>query len=271
MGPDGWISLDPTTGEFDRLNATHLKFFEGLGGVRPQKIVVQDYQPQNSAQVYVTPAQALPLSWRLDTQYQFEYFKAGSSLGTESFQITRQLPPGKPVLRVSSQVKLKINALASLTSTTKLEVAENGEPIAFERDFAVMLKKTKVACTFKDRKAHVEISGSQSLSRDIDLPGGVFCFDNNLMSSWALVCSQLPLELNKSLTIRTFHPSSLQIISLTITPSKLSTVKVGDAEVECLECDVSPIHNTFWITRDRRFVRATQGDLDIRLKTLDPE
>ncbi len=110
------------------------------------------------------------------------------------------------------------------------------------------------------------ISGSQNLTREIHLPEGVYCFDNNLMGCWVLICSQLRLEPEKPLSIRTFHPSSLQIIPLTITPKPPVDIEIAGKKVECFECDVAPIKNTFWITRDGRFVRASQGELVIELK-----
>ena len=174
-----------------------------------------------------------------------------------------------PVLELTSDVKLKISLLSSLTSNTKLTVAPNAKPLAFSREFSALLKKTKVECTFGPSKVQVDISGSQSMSREIQLPDGIYCFDNNLMSSWVLICSQLQLELDKPLSIRTYHTSSMQIIPLTITPIAVASMKIDGQEVDCFECDVDPINNKFWITRDGRFVRATQGDLDIRLKGVE--
>jgi len=36
MGKDGWIPIDPTTGELSRLSAVHIKLFEGVGGCFPR-------------------------------------------------------------------------------------------------------------------------------------------------------------------------------------------------------------------------------------------
>ena len=52
-------------------------------------------------------------------------------------------------------------------------------------------------------------------------------------------------------------------------PKAPATIKIGDKEVECFECEVLPIKNTFWISRDGRFVRAKQGDLVIEVTEFD--
>ncbi len=269
MGTAGWIALDPTTGEFERMNATHIKLFEGMGGVKPTTIRVTHYQPANATVAAAAPAQAKPLGWKLNKPYTFLYRKSDKEFGSETFTITQKEQDGKSVLQLDDEVKLKINMLSSLASRTELVVAPNATPISFRRDCSVLLTKTRVDCVFGKKTVQVEVSGSKSLSREIELPEGVYCFDNNLMGCWVLIGSQLQLEPGKAITIRTFHPSSLQIILLTITPKPLAAIKIGGNEVECFECDVAPIKNTFWFTRDGRFVRARQGELVIELKELD--
>ena len=82
------------------------------------------------------------------------------------------------------------------------------------------------------------------------------------------ILETLDLKPGEELPIRTFHPSTLQIISLTITPKAPAPIKIGGQEIECFECQVDPIQNTFWISKDGRFVRAKQADLVIELKEL---
>ena len=115
----------------------------------------------------------------------------------------------------------------------------------------------------------VKTSGTTSLSRDVKISPGTYCFDNNLMGCFALICSQLDLKPSEPVTIQTFHPSSLQIIPLTFTAKPLAPIKIGEDEVECYECEVMPIKNTFWISKDGRFVRAQQGNLVIELSEVD--
>jgi len=75
----------------------------------------------------------------------------------------------------------------------------------------------------------------------------------------------LTFEAEKDLDVRTFHPSTLQIIPLTFKPKAPARVQIGGQEIECYECEVLPIKNTFWIARDGRFVKAQQGNVVIEL------
>lgn len=265
MGPAGWIAIDPTTGELEQMSATHIKFFEGLGGVRPQTIEVTGYEPANRVEFYTPPAEPKPLAWELGHPYTFRYIQGNKTLGDENFTISKTTHNGAAALKIKSDVKLKLNLLASLTSDTELVAAPSGRPFTFARQFSLPLNKTRVECSFTDQSAQVDVSGAQTLSREVKLPPGVFCFDNNLMGSWAVICSQLELVPDTPITIRTFHPSSLQIISLTITPKEPAVITVAGEEVECFECDAQPLKNTFWIARDGRLLRTSQGTMVIEL------
>ena len=55
MGQAGWIPIDPTTGEFETMSATHIKLFEGMGGVLPEHVKVTAFQPPNRIVPVVAP------------------------------------------------------------------------------------------------------------------------------------------------------------------------------------------------------------------------
>lgn len=270
MGDAGWIAIDPTTDEFEQISATHIKLFEGVGGVRSKSIEVQSYKPPNKSDGAFQFTDARPLKWRLNTPYVFKYRKGDSSLGEEKFQIEEVEADGQKRLKLTSELNLKINLLSSLSSKTELTTMLNGKPVSMKRKLTALLQTTRIECEFQGDKVNAKVIGLTRLERDIDLPAGAFCFDNNLMGCWVLIGSQLPLKADKPVAIRTFHPSSLQLIPLTLHPKPPAKIKVGGKEVECFECDLPSIKNTFWFTTDGRFVRAQQGDLVIELADLDP-
>lgn len=265
MGELGWLAIDPTTGEFEQLSATHIKLFEGLGGVLPQSINVTEFEPPNRVATDTAFAEAKPLPWKLSKEYTFKYNRGDTELGTETFTIKEIEQDREDAYELKTEVKLKINVVGSLNSNTTLIVAPNARPVSFTQDLSALLQKVKIACSFKDGVVKEEISGTTNLSREIKLPAGAYCFDNNLMGTWVLICSQLTFAADKPVHIKTFHPSTLQIIDLTFTPKAPAAIQIGGKEVVCFECDVSPIKNTFWVSHDGRFLRAKQGDLVIEL------
>ncbi len=255
MEKDGWIALDPTTGELDELSAVHIKLFEGMGGVVPEKIEVLDYAPTNRTPVDAAPAVAKPLPWKYDHDYTYTYFQNGKKLGTQVFHVARR----KRDDRIDQELTSKLDLTASGThvvSTTRMVLQPNVLPVSFHRDFQAGGTKVTRQCDFRDGAVHVAITGAAEMQRDIAIKPGTYCFDNNLIPSFAMICAQLDLKENTRIPIRTFHPTSMSLISLTFEVKEMKTIKVAGQDIECFECAVAPLNNTFWITRDRRLVKV---------------
>ncbi len=266
MGDSGWLAIDPTSGEFVQVSATHIKLFEGLGGVIPKKFKVQSFEPKNRSAETVVFGKAKPLAWRFGKPYVFEYRQGTSKLGAETFTLTKAKFNDKEAIEVDSKVKLKQNFFTTISITTRLVTALNAKPFEFERDFSALLQTTHVFAHFDGDSVSAKVSGSKNLERQVDLPKNAFCSDNNLMAGFVIICSQLDLEVGKSIRIENYHASLLQSLPLVLTPESLEMLEFGGKKVECFKCDVSPIKNTFWISRDGRFLRAQQGTLDVRLR-----
>ena len=264
MGRAGWVPLDPTTGELESLNATHIKLFEGMGGVVPRRVHVVEFQPPNRPLANVQPAEAKPLPWQIGKRYLFRYKQGETDIGTEAFTITKVQRDGKDAYEVNSDVDLKVGGF-TVKGTTRLSTAANGEPFAFVRDLDAAGQQYKMECAFKDGEVDVKVSGAKELTRQIKIPRGAYCFDNNLLSSWAIICPQLHFEKDEDVEVRVFHPSSLQVIPLTFKPQRQAPVSVDGKQTPCWQCEVDPIQNTFWITGDGRFVKAQQGKLTMEL------
>ena len=161
--------------------------------------------------------------------------------------------------------------LTSLTAKSSLVCEPNGRPVRLKRTLSALLQTTTIENVYDNDKVKATVAGLTRLEREIDLQPGAFCFDNNFMGCWLPIAPQLPLKANESFVLRTFHPSSLQQIPLTVTPKPPAKIRIGGEEIECYECEIAPIKNTFWISTDGRFVRAKQGNLVIELEQLTPQ
>jgi len=255
MGSDGWVALDPTTGEHEWLSATHVKLFEGMGGVIPKRVAVRWFESGNRA-FAAEPPSARPLAWKIGTEYGYRYVVGEKELGTEKFTITGTRTDGGEGYEVQSTLDIPSAVTAF---ATRLTVRSNGMPVSYDREINAANGKTNIACRFRNGAVVEKITGSKNLEQEIKIPPGTFCFDNNFIPSFAIICSQLELREGQRTDIRTFHPSSLQLIALKFDVQSVQTIDIGGKKVDCFECRVTPINNTFWITRDGRLVRVTAG------------
>ncbi len=265
----GWIAVDPTTGEFERLSATHIKLFEGLGGVLPESVEVLKYMPENKQANAPPPVDIKPLPWKPNQLYTYVYNQGDKQLGSESFSFVQPTEGADAAFRLEAEIKLSLGFFMSLVADTTLTTNKTAHPISFHRNLAAGLQKVNISCAFDGKTVSEKVSGSKNLDQTVQYPPGAYCFDNNFTSSFALIFSQLDVESDGAFTMQTFHPSSLQIIPLKILPKEWGSVAMDDVDVEARRFEVSPIQNTIWVTRNRRLIRVEQGDLAIILSEKD--
>lgn len=268
MGPAGWVALDPTTGEFETLNATHIKLFEGMGGVIPNSLEVVSYEPTNAPPVRSAPAPARPLAWKFGQQYTYSFQQGGKSIGVQKFQIAKTKIKGADGYELSSTLDLAAGGV-TIKSTTRLVVLANAAPASFHREIAAQGRKVTMDCKFQEGVVQEKISGATNLQRDIKLPAGAFCFDNNFIPCFAMICSQFRLREGKQIDIQSYHPSTMRIIPLSFHVKAAKKIKVSGRDIECFECDVPGIKNTFWIARDGRLVKVEAANLVIAVDPVE--
>jgi hypothetical protein len=93
VGQDGWIPLDPTTGQLDFVDATHIGLITNshleTKSIQQNQIYVIDYQPSNTAavrcQVPVDPAQI----WMMSKTLHYDVLEAGQRIGLYHSRINR--------------------------------------------------------------------------------------------------------------------------------------------------------------------------------------
>jgi transglutaminase-like putative cysteine protease len=272
LGPQpGWVALDPTTGEYEGMNAGHLKLFEGMGGVLPTSVKVVAFEPPNQT----APPSKLggqretrPMPWKLGQEYRYRYAQGGQALGTETFTITQVKHNGQAAYQVVSKLDLKVGG-QTVGGTQTLMVAPNAQPLEFHDDMNAAGMAYQLDCTFKPGSVSIRVrKPGMDLTKDIPLPENVYCFDNNFLGAWAVICPQLTYKVGEKINIVTYHPSSTQQIPLTVDVQGTETVSIGGTNVECFKCFLPQIKNTYWITRDGRFVKAQQGAVVIELEAL---
>jgi hypothetical protein len=264
MGDDGWVAFDPTTGEFESMSATHIKLFEGMGGVIPAKVEVVAYEPPNREIAAAAMGAAKPLNWKFDTDYTYTYLQNGQKLGTEVFRWKKTQVDGKDGLELNSTMDITA-AGKKVHSATRLLTQPDVIPLLFHRDYDVNGAKSARHCEFTRAAVKVKVTGPSEASRDIAIKEGTYCFDNNLLPSFAMICSQLDLKENQKTEIRTFHPTSMTVIPLSFQIKGVKQTSVAGQNVECFECFVEPIKNTFWITPDGRLVKVEAPGLVVEV------
>lgn len=268
MGEHGWIAFDPTTGEIERMNATHLKLFEGVGGVIPESIEILGYQPQSEPLSIVEWNASRPFSFPSGEEFRYVYRLNGKELGTETFSFDLS-EAGVIALTVNTDLDA---GGARLTSEVTYKATIEGVPSEFERSLSLGLRSV-LECEFREGKVFGRNrSGLRNRHVELDVNEATRFFDNNLISSFALMGFGWQLEEGKRFEIETYHASSMTLMPLTFEVGEKSQLAWGDEVVEGWWCEVSPISNRFFFDSQGRLLRVEQGDLVIELvDTTDSE
>ena len=241
----------PTTGELESFSATHIKLFEGLGGVIPAKVEVVAYEPANREIAAAALGAAKPLNWKFDTDFTYTYVQNGKKLGTEVFRWKKTQVDGKDCLELNSSFDVTA-AGRKIHSTTRLLTQPDGIPLLFHRDYDVNGSKSARHCDFTPTAVQAKITGPSEASREIPIKAGTYCFDNNLLPSFALICSQLDLQENQTIDIRTFHPTSLTVMPLSFQIKGVKATSVAGETSSASSVSWSP-------SRTRSGSRPTDG------------
>jgi hypothetical protein len=210
------------------------------------------------------PSQVRPWPWKMKKNYAYKYSSDGQAIGQEKFHFEKVEVDGDEAIQLNDTVDLSEGSV-NVTGTTRLIVKANAAPVSFHRHLQVPGKEFVFDCEFADNVVKAKVSGAVNMTRDIQLKPGDRLFDNNLIGSFAALCTQLDLEPGKTVQVRSYHPGRMMILPLTFQCETVEKLKIGDREVECFKCLVGPINNTFWITRDGQLVKVAQGPLVIQL------
>lgn len=265
LGEAGWFAFDPTTGEFDRLSATHLKLFEGMGGVIPESLEVVEFAPhaEPTAAPEWEATRAFP--YELGTRYRYEYRVAGEVLGSETFRFVHG---DDDSIVLEADVDLGAG-LAAHRSRAKLVARRDGAVDRFDRTIEGLLRST-LECEFRDGSV-VARNRANLRDRRLELEAGpaTRCFDNNLISSFALMGYGWVMDKEGAFAVDTYHASTMTILRLTFRVGPPSELVWGDSTVSGRWCDVSPIENRFFFDSQGRLLRIEQGTLVVELDPAD--
>ncbi len=264
LGDAGWFAFDPTTGEFDRLSATHLKLFEGMGGVIPETIEVIDHAPREAPPSDPIRDETRELPYRLGERYRYEYRVAGKVLGEETFEFAAG--EGDSIV-LEADVELG-EGLSGHRSHVRITARPDGSVRRFDRTIEGLLRST-LECEFGER---VVTGRNRANLRDrrleLEVDPSTRFFDNNLISSFALMSYGWVLEQEGAVSVETYHASTMTILRLTFRVGPTTELTWGDRTVAGRWCDVEPISNRFFFDTQGRLLRIEQGSLVIEL---DPE
>ena len=259
MGPAaGWIPVDATAHEIDYVDAGHIRL-GSLASFFPEELEVLDHRLR--AQEGITAAKVgsfVELPWELGVTYTYTYTQGGKRLATDSFTILDRTEEREDV--VWTYDTKFVMGTREVVGTVQMNGA--GRPLAYHLDGKAGTIEYTVDCEFTDE--HVvekAVQAGRPMERTVPLPAEVYLLDNNNFSGYAMLLAGIPLTPGTGITLRAFHPTSMQLLPVRITVGAKETIAVGGVEVDCTVCELNiagtPLR--LWVDARGRIRRETEG------------
>ena len=89
-----------------------------------------------------------------------------------------------------------------------------------------------------------------------------------MMVHWALLMANLPLSLGKQIHVKSFVPQRQAQLVIRIDVVGTQALSIGNQKVVCYVCDVVPLGETFFVSRDKQLVRIHNAAQDLTIDWL---
>jgi hypothetical protein len=260
---NGWIPMDPTTGQYGRVDATHIRLWtEGV--LANCQIDLLTETPLNH--FFYSPQAPLHVPGKT---MNFRFKVKGTDVGELTSHIKRIRLPRRQKYEIRSKLELDSNRIGidhNIKADSELYVDELGLPITYNYRSVVSGVSESIHCEYKAdeivadvKRDNEEFSGAFSLSHK------TFCLDRNMMTQWALLMSNLHLAPGKRIYVMSFVPQRQSLLPLRIDVIGRQTLLIGNKPILCYACDVFPLGETFYVSMDKQLIRIRSDIHDLTI------
>lgn len=231
-GKDGWIPIDPTSGEIGTLSPTHLTLWNAgaLGGMT---VKVIDYAPKKpTAAASTSPRRANGLAAGYSEKYALKL--DGKDIGTQTATLAKIVGDAQQWTFALDLAVPQGGQTVKVGETGTFALSPTGTPSQFALAVSQSGISQSVTLDFTPTKAVAKIAlGDQKLSRDIALSGGEFVGLGNNFTLISLALRSTILEDGKTIALPFVFADSLQPLAFTLTPLPNETLTVGGQSIPC--------------------------------------
>lgn len=235
VGDEGWVAIDPSTGETGVLGATHVVFGD-VAEPASLDVTVDSYAPTPRARV---PFFTRELRWPVGQRRVYSIVHGGKEIGTETAHVKGlQSLGGKDVYEVAFAIDRTLDG-KRLQGSSRLLTSPDVLPRRYTTEGSSDGTKWSHAYDFDVNVSRENVKvGDTTKVQETPMSEGVYLFDPRFMSMYALVVGQLPNPaLGTKASIFVYDPETHDTREMVLQIRQEEKVGVAGEEKETWRCE----------------------------------
>ena len=243
---EGWMAMDPLTGETGGVGAAHVALWRGNGSLaeKPGEMQVLDYQS-----AMITWQDLIPLQVGERNQYSFE--RDGQHIGKSASRVERILTyNGVQCYEIEGVLSLNDDILGQIDAGSSLYLTLDGKTLFYQSEMEVNGEKKSYEYTREGTRIRFGKGGERFKMWVEKIPHFIGDFS---FWGWDLIFRQQELSTELQWEVNLIDPLDAALRSLQVIVEDAEDIVVNDQELSCFRLKVDG--QLFWVSSVGRLIR----------------
>lgn len=264
---DGWVALDPTTGEEGTLGATHVALWEN-GDLSSLAVKVLSYAPRPPERVAFFNHE---LAWPVGEQRTYSVIHGGKEVGRETARV-------KGLTTLNGKDAYEMDFTADITIDNKHTLASSRlltDPNVLPREFTIDVNADGNRFTHRYEFGRNVVNetvnvGHEAMVQETPLSEGTYVIDPRFMAMRALVVGQFPNPgLGAKATVNVYDPETHNTQEMSLQIRQEEKMGVAGEERDTWRCEATDGISFYIDKKTAQVVRIEQPRQDLVLQLVE--
>ena len=243
---EGWIAMDPLTGETEGIGAAHVALWRGDGrlAAKTGEMEILDYQS-----AMITWQDLIPLQVGERNQYSFE--RNGKPIGKSASRVERIFTHnGIQCYEIEGVLSFNDDTLGQINAGSSLYLTLDGQALFYQLDMEINGEKKSYEYTREGTRFRFGKGGKRFKMWVEEIPH--FIADYSFWG-WDLIFRQQELSTELQWEVNLINPLDATLSSLQVVAEDAEDIVVNDQALSCFRLNVDG--QLFWVSSVGRLIR----------------
>ena len=258
LGDDeGWMAMDPLTGETEGIGAAHVALWRGSGrlAAEPGEMQVLDFQS-----AMITWQDFIPL--QVGERNQYSFARDGQPIGESASRVERiSTYDGIQCYEIEGALSLNDDLLGQINAVSSLYLTLNGKPLFYQSEMEINGEKMSYEYAREGDRIRFR-KGDEGFKMWVEkLPH--FIGDYSFWG-WDLLFRQQELSTELQWEVNLLNPLDATLRLLQVVVEDAEDIVVNDQELSCFRLNVDG--QLFWVSSVGRLIRYHDAERNLTVE-----